>query len=87
MQAIFRAPVAKLPTFVGVELGDQGYVVYRLSKVSEPEASEVEKLINPLKEQLEQGLSQQDIADYVESLKQRASIKRSLSRLGGANPQ
>ena len=86
MQAIFRAPVVKLPVFIGVDLGEQGYAVYRLSRAAEPEASEVEKLINPLKEQLEQGLSQQDIADYVESLKQRATIKRSLSRLGASNP-
>lgn len=86
MQAIFRANVTTLPAYVGIELGEQGYSVYKISKVSEPETAEVEKLVAPLKEQLEQGLSQQDIGDYVESLKQRATVKRSLSRLGAANP-
>ena len=87
MQAIFRAPSSKLPAYVGVDLGEQGYAVFQLRKVSEPESAEVDKLVAPIREQLEQGLSQQDVADYVESLKQRASIKRSLSRLASANPQ
>ena len=33
MDALLKAPATKLPAFVGIDLGDQGYVVARISKV------------------------------------------------------
>ena len=33
IDAVLKAPAAKLPTFVGVDLGDQGYAVVKISKV------------------------------------------------------
>ena len=35
LQAIFRADTAKLPVYVGVELRDRGYGIYRISRVIE----------------------------------------------------
>jgi peptidyl-prolyl cis-trans isomerase D len=35
VQAIFRADVAKLPTYVGVDLGDAGYAIYKIVKTGE----------------------------------------------------
>lgn len=35
VQAIFRADVAKLPAYVGVDLGDAGYAIYKIVKTSE----------------------------------------------------
>jgi peptidyl-prolyl cis-trans isomerase D len=33
LDAVLKAPAAKLPTFVGVDLGDQGYAVAKITKV------------------------------------------------------
>lgn len=33
LDAILKAPTAKLPTYVGVDLGDQGYAVVKIAKV------------------------------------------------------
>lgn len=87
MEAIFKAGTAKLPAYVGVDLAEQGYAIYQISKVIEPSAESVEKRAAEVRTQLEQLLSQQDVADYVESVKRRLDISRSLSRLGAAAQQ
>jgi len=87
MEAIFKAGTSKLPTFVGVDLAEQGYAIYQISKVIEPSAETVEKRAAEVRTQLEQLLSQQDVTDYVESVKQRLDISRSLSRLGASAQQ
>ena len=87
MEAVFKAATGTLPAYVGVELGEQGYGVYRISKVVVPDEAEVSKRAEEIRQQVAQSLAQQDIADYVESLKARADIKRSTSRLATGSPQ
>jgi peptidyl-prolyl cis-trans isomerase D len=82
MDAIFKASISKLPALVGVELGEQGYAIYEIRNVIQASPEAIEKQSAQVRTQLEQLLSQQDVASYLESLKQRADIKRSLSRLG-----
>ena len=36
LRLIVTADVSKLPVYVGAQAGDQGYVIYRISKVIEP---------------------------------------------------
>ena len=45
IDAVLRAPAATLPAFVGVELGDQGYAVVKITKVlgRDPAAAEAAK--------------------------------------------
>ena len=83
MDAIFKAGVAKLPSLVGVDLGEQGYAIYEIRKVTEASAEAVEKRATELRAQLEQLTAQQDVADFLEARKARSDITRSLSRLGG----
>jgi peptidyl-prolyl cis-trans isomerase D len=82
MEAVFKAGVAKLPALVGVELGEQGYAIYEIRNVIHAAPETIDKQAAQVRAQLEQLLSQQDVADYLDSLKQRADITRSLSRLG-----
>jgi peptidyl-prolyl cis-trans isomerase D len=82
MDAIFKAGVAKLPSVVGVELGEQGYAIYEIRKVTEASTEAVEKRATELRAQLEQLIAQQDVADFLEARKSRTDITRSLSRLG-----
>jgi peptidyl-prolyl cis-trans isomerase D len=83
MDAIFKAGVAKLPSLVGVDLGEQGYAIYEIRKVTEASADAVEKRAVELRAQLEQLIAQQDVADFLEARKARSDITRTLSRLGG----
>jgi len=87
LDAIFKAGVAKLPSVVGVELGEQGYAIYEIRKVTEPNAEAIEKRSAEVRAQLEQLLAQQDVADYLDARKASTDIKRSLSRLGGGAVQ
>ncbi len=87
LDAIFKAGIAKLPALVGVDLGEQGYVIYEIRNVVQASAEAIEKQSAQVRAQLEQLLSQQDVADYLESLKSRADITRSLSRLGAPAQQ
>jgi peptidyl-prolyl cis-trans isomerase D len=87
MEAIFKAGVAKLPALVGVELGEQGYAIYEIRNVVQATPEAIDKQAGQVRAQLEQLLSQQDVADYLESLKQRADITRTLSRLGAPAQQ
>ncbi len=85
LKVIFSADVSKLPVYLGVELRDRGYGLYRISRVIEApppdEASE-----KGVREQLARQLAQQDYAAYVASLKARTKIeinKAALEKKGG----
>jgi peptidyl-prolyl cis-trans isomerase D len=85
LKVIFSADVSKLPAYVGVELRDRGYGLYRISRVIEApppdEASE-----KSVREQLARQLAQQDYAAYVASLKEKTKIeinKSALEKKGG----
>lgn len=85
LKVIFSADVSKLPAYIGVELRDRGYGLYRISRVIEApppdEASE-----KGVREQLARQLAQQDYAAYVASLKARTKIeinKSALEKKGG----
>ena len=85
LKVIFSAEVSKLPAYVGVELRDRGYGLYRISRVIEApppdEASE-----KSVREQLARQLAQQDYAAYVASLKEKTKIeinKAALEKKGG----
>jgi peptidyl-prolyl cis-trans isomerase D len=87
MEAVFKASTAKLPAYVGADLGEQGYGVYEIAKVTSPDDAQVAKRAGELREQVQQMLAQQEVGDFVESLKKRADIKRSLSRLNAGAAQ
>jgi peptidyl-prolyl cis-trans isomerase D len=82
---IFRADSGKLPIYVGVELRDRGYGLYRISRVVEaPPADEARR--KGLQDQLARQAAQQDFSAYLASLRARAKIeinKSNLEKKGG----
>lgn len=72
--AVLKADATKLPAYVGVEIPGQGYAVYRINKVSQPAAPD----LNRRKQEAQQisGLvGQSELFNYVEALKTKAKAK------------
>ncbi|MWL87183.1 MULTISPECIES: SurA N-terminal domain-containing protein [unclassified Cupriavidus] len=74
VDAIMRADATKLPSVVGVDLGAEGYAIYRVTKVSTPPAA------NPGQrdadaQQLSQLAGQTELAAYYDALKAKAKVK------------
>ena len=74
LQAIFRADTSKLPAYLGVELRDRGYGIYRISRVIDAPPSDAARE-KTMRELLVQQAAQQDYAAYLDSLKARAKIR------------
>ncbi|WP_454710636.1 SurA N-terminal domain-containing protein [Cupriavidus nantongensis] len=84
VEAVMRADAAKLPALVGVDLGAQGYAVYRITKVSQPaQANPAQRQAEA--QQLAQLAGQTDLQAFYESLKARAKVK--LLAPAGATPE
>jgi peptidyl-prolyl cis-trans isomerase D len=85
LKAIFRADISKLPVYLGVELRDRGYGLYRISRVIDaPPADEATQ--KNMREQLARQAAQQDYAAYLASLRAAAKIeinKANLEKKGG----
>jgi peptidyl-prolyl cis-trans isomerase D len=71
---VFRADVASLPAYAGVELPQGGYVLLRISRVIEPDKVTPEKR-KAVAESLQQVLGQEQFAAYVASLRQKGGVK------------
>ncbi|MEW6704181.1 MAG: SurA N-terminal domain-containing protein [Pseudomonadota bacterium] len=69
VEAALKADAAKLPALLGVDLGDQGYAVVRLTKVEAPDpASEEMKGLQP---RYAQAWANAESEAYLEALKRR----------------
>jgi peptidyl-prolyl cis-trans isomerase D len=75
VEAIFASSASKLPAFTGIDLGSQGYQVFEISRIATPKAEEVKAKEALYQSQFAQTTAQQSIADYLEALKARTSIK------------
>ncbi|UIF87440.1 SurA N-terminal domain-containing protein [Cupriavidus sp. UYPR2.512] len=85
VEAVMRADAAKLPAVVGVDLGAQGYAVYRITKVSQPaQANPAQRQAEA--QQLSQLAGQTDLQAFYESLKARAKVKM-LAPVGATQAQ
>ena len=85
LKAIFHADISKLPAYLGVELRDRGYGLYRISRVIDaPPADEATQ--KSMREQLARQTAQQDFAAYLASLRAAAKVeinKANLEKKGG----
>ena len=73
LQAIFKANVQKLPTYVGSELGGS-YVIYKIVKATQPDKLDDAKR-KAIRDEYTTIVSQQDVAAYLSSLRQRYKIE------------
>jgi len=74
LKAIFRADTGKLPVYVGVELRDRGYGIYRISRVIDAPPADVARE-KEMQEQLARQAAQEDSAAYVGSLRARSKVR------------
>ena len=80
LQAVFRADVQKLPTYVGTEVAGGTYVLYQISKVSQPAVVD-EKRREALQREYSTVLGQEDFAAYLSGLRSRYKIDINKSAL------
>jgi peptidyl-prolyl cis-trans isomerase D len=75
VDAVMKADASKLPAFLGVDLGDQGYAVARLNKVEAPDPGSDE--IKQLQPRYAQAWADAETQAYMDALKRRykAEIK------------
>jgi peptidyl-prolyl cis-trans isomerase D len=78
---VFRLPAGDLPRHAGVDLGDEGFVIYELVKVATPTTEEIAQRREAFEQQLARAVAQQELAAYVEALKQRTKITRHPERI------
>lgn len=72
--AVFKADVTKLPAYVGVEVPNVGYGVYRIGKVSQP--AQVDQARRAQEAQQINGLvGQAELYNFVEAVKAKAKAK------------
>lgn len=74
VEAVMRADTAKLPAYVGVDLGADGYAIYRIGKVSQPAQADAAQRQGEA-QQLGQMLGQSQLEAFYEGLKDRAKVK------------
>ena len=72
VQAIFKADVKKLPAYIGVATGN-GYSLYKISKVVQPEKID-ENQLNTLKAEYDSLVAQDDLSAYLSGLRARYKI-------------
>lgn len=72
--AIFKADPQKLPAYVGVDLGQDGYAIYRLNAVNTPASIDAQRL-SGVQLQIGQALGDAEWASYVSALRARAHVK------------
>lgn len=74
VDAIMRADATKLPSVVGVDLGADGYAIYRIAKVGTPaQANPGQRQADA--QQLSQLAGQTELAAYYDALKAKAKVK------------
>ncbi len=77
LAAIFRADVSKLPVTVGVDLGKEGYALYRITQIK-PAAVPTEARLQQLEAGLASERGNQDYRAYLEAVRARAKVKLNL---------
>ncbi|AMO99823.1 surA N-terminal domain protein [Collimonas arenae] len=73
-EAVMKADVNKLPAFVGVELPQQGYALYRIGKIAQPATIDQARRTAE-QQQITSVLAQQEMLAYVDVLKEKAKVK------------
>ncbi|MGN6234243.1 MAG: SurA N-terminal domain-containing protein [Trinickia sp.] len=84
LSAIFKADDSKLPAYVGVDLGNDGYAIYRVNAVVPPAPIDAPRLA-AAQRQLAQVDAQAQLEAYVASLRQRSKVK--IYDTSGSSPQ
>jgi peptidyl-prolyl cis-trans isomerase D len=74
LAAIMKADVRKLPAYIGVELADSNYAIFRISKVVQPANVDAARR-QAQQQQVANALAQQEMAAYMEAIKHKAKVE------------
>ncbi|MCC8401788.1 SurA N-terminal domain-containing protein [Paraburkholderia sp. MMS20-SJTN17] len=74
LSAIYKVDAQKLPAYVGVDLGDDGYAIYRVNQIVPPAATDAEHLA-AAQQQIAQVDAQTQAEAYLKALRERSSVK------------
>jgi peptidyl-prolyl cis-trans isomerase D len=74
LSTIYKADSQKLPAYVGVDLGDAGYAVYRVNAVLPGAPIDPQRLV-AAQQQIAQAEAQSDVGAYVDALRARSKLK------------
>jgi len=82
MRAIFKANAAKLPAYVGVDLGPQGYGLYRIDAVNKGNATDADAQRKAINASLERAIGEAELNATIDALRARTKIEVMQSSLG-----
>ena len=74
LEALMKADASKLPSMVGVDLGAQGYAIYRIGSVVQAEKKDDARR-QAEQQQIANAIAQQEMLAYLDVLKQKAKVK------------
>ncbi|PVX72230.1 SurA N-terminal domain-containing protein [Paraburkholderia unamae] len=74
LSAVFKADAQKLPAYVGVDLGNDGYAIYRVNSVTNGPAADGARLA-AAQQQLAQVDGQSQVQAYLDALRDRSKVK------------
>jgi peptidyl-prolyl cis-trans isomerase D len=74
LSAVFHADAGKLPAYAGLALNDQGYAIYRVSRLIPLEKLEADKE-KALRQQLDRLVSAQEYQAFVSGLRSNAKVE------------
>jgi peptidyl-prolyl cis-trans isomerase D len=74
LSAIYKADAQKLPAYVGVDLGSDGYVIYRVNAVVQAAPTDPQRLA-AAQQQVAQVDAQAEMEAYLDALRERAKVK------------
>ncbi|KMQ80510.1 Peptidyl-prolyl cis-trans isomerase ppiD [Candidatus Burkholderia pumila] len=84
LSAIFKADTSKLPAYVGVDLGADGYAIYRVNGIEKTAPVAADRLTGA-QQKIAQVYAQADMEAYMDSLKARSKVKYSQAPTPKAN--
>ncbi|SAK94527.1 PpiC-type peptidyl-prolyl cis-trans isomerase [Caballeronia fortuita] len=84
LSAIFKADASKLPSYVGVDLGTEGYAIYRVNGIEKAAPVAADRLAGA-QQQVAQVYAQADMEAYVNALKARSKVKLSQAPAPSSN--
>lgn len=81
MQAVFSAPAEPLPGYVGVQLPEGDYVIYRIDAVERPQVAADDPRVAAVSAQYAQLLAGRDFGAFLSDLRQRYEVEVNASAL------
>ncbi|MFC0397095.1 SurA N-terminal domain-containing protein [Paraburkholderia rhizosphaerae] len=74
LSAIYKVDAQKLPAYVGVDLGNEGYAIYRVNAIVPPAPIDAQRLA-AAQQQVAQVDAQAQMQAYLDALRSRAKVK------------